>query len=446
MPEIAKGKTSESKSKRCDGDWAGGEVALLTGGQDRSYVFGLATALSQRGIHVHVVGNDSVDNIEFHTSDRITFIDRGGMRPNAAFLAKLFQLTVYYVRLIAYVTFGCPKIVHILWNNKVEYFDRTLLTLYFKSLGKKIVLTAHNVNKAKRDSCDSVVNRLTLRIQYHLADRIFVHTEKMKSELVQGFGASPERVVVIPFGMNIAVADTELTATQAKRRLGIRSDERTILFFGRIVPYKGLECLVEAFHRLSHETNGRLIIAGEPMIGFESYVDNIRRAIANGDSADRILCRLEFIPDLETEVYFKAADVLVLPYKNIFESGVLFLAYRFGLPVIASDVGSFREELTNSGAGLLFESGNSAALAVNLEAFFKSELYIDAAKHRQRIQEYSSACHSWRIVGQIAERVYSGLLKDRVRPVTALSQVRSGSEQKAQSTLVQRAGSRARES
>jgi D-inositol-3-phosphate glycosyltransferase len=435
-----------SKPKRCDGDRAVGEVALLTGGQDRSYVFGLTTALSQRGIHVHVVGNDRVDNIEFHTSDRITFVDRGGMRPNSAFLAKLFQLTVYYVRLIAYVTFGSPKIVHILWNNKVEYFDRTLLTLFFKCLRKKIVLTAHNVNKAKRDSCDSVLNRLTLRIQYRLADQIFVHTEKMKSELVQGFGASPERVVVIPFGMNVAVPDTELTATQAKRRLGIRSDERTILFYGRIVPYKGLECLVEAFHRLAHETNGRLIIAGEPMIGFESYVGNIRRAIANGGSADRIVCRLEFIPDDETEVYFKAADVLVLPYRNIFESGVLFLAYRFGLPVIASDVGSFREELTNSGAGLLFEPDNSAALTANLEAFFKSELYNDAKKHRQRIQEYSGARHSWRIVGEITERVYSGLLKDRVRLATAASQMLSEASTRPDQTLLQRARSSARES
>jgi glycosyltransferase involved in cell wall biosynthesis len=249
----------------------------------------------------------------------------------------------------------------------------------------------------------------------------------MKSELVQGFGVSPEHVAVIPFGTNIAVPDTELTATEAKRRLGIRPGERTILFFGRIVPYKGLECLVEAFLRLARrDANCRLIIAGEPMKGFESYMDDIRRAMADGRGADRILCRLEFIPDDETEVYFKAADVLVLPYRSIFESGLLFLAYRFGLPVIASDVGSFREELTNSRAGLLFEAGNSAALAANLDAFFKSELYKDATKHRQRIREYSGARQSWEIVGEITECVYSGLQEDRVGAgKTALSQLRS---------------------
>jgi glycosyltransferase involved in cell wall biosynthesis len=380
----------------------------------------LATTLSQRGIRVDVVGNDRVDNIDFHTSDRITFVDCGGLRPNAGFLSKLLQLTAYYARLIAYVTLRSPKIVHILWNSKAEYFDRTLLTLYFKCLGKKIALTAHNVNKAKRDLCDSALNRLTLGVQYRLADQIFVHTEKMKSELVQELGVSPEPVVVIPFGTNIAVPDTELTATEAKGRLGVRLGEWTILFFGRIAPYKGLECLVEAFHRLARgDANCRLIIAGEPMKGFESYMDDIRRGIAGGGGADRILCRLEFIPDGETEVYFKAADVLVLPYRAIFESGVLFLAYRFGLPVIASDVGSFREELTNSGAGLLFEPGNSAALAANLDAFFKSELYKDRTKHGQRIREYSSVRQSWETVGEITERVYSGLLEDRVRLATA---------------------------
>ena len=338
MLETATGKARLSGPKRCEGDGAAAaEVALLTGGQDPSYAFGLATTLSRCGIHVHVVGNDRIDNVDFHTSDRITFVDCGGLRPHTSFLAKLFQLTANYARLIAYVTFRSPIIVHILWNSKAEYFDRTLLTLYFKLLGKKIVLTAHNVNKAKRDSCDSALNRLTLGIQYRMADQIFVHTEKMKSELVQAFGVSPKPVVVIPFGTNIAVPDTELTATEAKLRLGIRPGERTILFFGRIVPYKGLEYLVEAFLRLvGRDANCRLIIAGEPMKGFESYMDDIRRTMADSDSADRILCRLEFIPDDETEVYFKAADVLVLPYRSIFESGLVFLAYRFGLPLIAS--------------------------------------------------------------------------------------------------------------
>jgi D-inositol-3-phosphate glycosyltransferase len=414
MPIAARHKTKIPKPELCEGNWMHGEVALLTGGQDPSYVYGLATTLAGRGTCVHVVGNDRVNHAEFQTSDRITFVDLGGMQPDANFTAKLFQLTTYYLRLLAYVTFRSPKMIHILWNSKAEYFDRTLLMFYFKLLGKKVVLTAHNVNKAKRDSCDSILNRLTLTIQYRLTDQIFVHTEKMKDELVQEFGTSPDRVAIIPFGINILVPDTELTTAGAKRRLGIQADERVILFYGRIVPYKGLECLVEAFHRLAaRDASARLIIAGEPMMGYEDYIEPIRREIAGNEISSRILSRLEFIPDHETELYFKAADVLALPYKNIFESGVLFLAYRFGLPVIASDVGSFGEELTKGRAGLVFEPGNSTALADTLETFFKSEFCRDAANHRRRIQAYSSSRHSWQTVGQITDRVYCGLLKQR---------------------------------
>lgn len=387
------------------------QLALLSGGLDPSYVFGLTTTLSRRGIYVNVVGNDRVDDIEFHKSDYVTFVDCGGLRPNAGFMAKLWQLTAFYARLIAYITFRSPTIVHILWNNKLEYFDRTLLALYLKCIGKKVVLTAHNVNRAKRDSCDSLLNRLTLRTQYRLLDRIFLHTEKMKGELTREFGVSPAKAVVIPFPMNIHVADTELTVSQAKQKMGVQSGERTILFFGRIAPYKGLECLVDAFQCLAHrDTNCRLIIAGEPMKGSEKYMQDVLRTIAEGEGADRIRCDLQYIPDNQAEVYFKAADVVVLPYKNIFESGVIFLAYRFGLPVIASDVGSFREELSDSRAGSVFEAGNSAALAATLDAFFGSELYQDAAKHRQRIRAYSNTHHSWETVGQITDLVYRGLL------------------------------------
>ena len=75
----------------------------------------------------------------------------------------------YYVRLVRYAATAKPKLFHILWNNKFELFDRTVLMLYYKLLGKSIVFTAHNVNAGKRDSNDSWLNRLSLKIQYQLA-------------------------------------------------------------------------------------------------------------------------------------------------------------------------------------------------------------------------------------------------------------------------------------
>jgi len=88
--------------------------------------------------------------------------------------------------------------------------------LYYKMCGKKIAYTAHNVNQARRDGKDSLLNRVTLKMQYRLCDHIFVHTQKMKEELCQDFRVAEDAVTVIRYPMNYALPDTELTPADAK--------------------------------------------------------------------------------------------------------------------------------------------------------------------------------------------------------------------------------------
>jgi D-inositol-3-phosphate glycosyltransferase len=393
------------------------EVSFLTGGQDRSYAFGLAMALSAKGVRIDIVGNDRVDSPEFHTTPGLTFINLGGIQdPEARFSKKLFQVLWYYAKLIRYVTTAKPKLFHILWNSKFEYFDRTLLMAYFKIRGKKIALTAHNVNRGKRDSTDSLLNRLTLRIQYQMADHIFVHTDKMRSELFEDFGVREEAVTRIPFGLNVAVPNTSLTPAEAKDKLGIQAAEKTMLCFGRIAPYKGLEYLLTAFQKISsNDTNYRLVIAGEPMKGYEEYLNEIHRIINQIDKQeDRIIRKLEFISDENTELYFKAADVLVLPYKDIFQSGVLFLGYSFGLPAIAADVGSFREDIVPGETGFVYRPGDSMSLADTIEEYFRSKLFKDLDRRRLEIRDYANAGHSWDTVGKLTRSVYEELTPGKV--------------------------------
>jgi D-inositol-3-phosphate glycosyltransferase len=391
-------------------------VALLTGCQDRSYAFGLAMALSSKGVQLDVIGNDRVDSPEFHSTPNLTFLNLGGIqRPGDPFLKKLLHLFQYYARLTQYIAIGKPKILHILWNSKFEYFDRTLLMMYCKSWGKKIALTAHNVNRAKRDSNDSVLNRLTLRIQYSFADHIFVHTEKMRSELIEDFGVRAEAITKIPFGINIAVPNTQLTPAAAKKMLGIETTKKTILFFGRIVPYKGLEYLITALKKISSDqANYCLVIAGEPMPGYEEYMGMILRMINESGTRDQIVQKLEFITDEATELYFKAADVLVLPYKDIFQSGVLFLGYSFGLPAIAADVGSFTEDIVPGETGFLYRPADSTSLAATIEEFFSSDLYKDLDRHRLDIRKHADERHSWNTVGDLTRAVYKGMTSSTV--------------------------------
>ncbi len=301
-------------------------------------------ALIERGVVVDFIGSDRVDSPELHDNPMVSFLNlRGDQREDAPFGRKALRLARYYFRLVRYAVVAEPRIFHILWNNKFEFLDRTALMLWYRMLGRRVMLTAHNVNAARRDGGDSALNRLTLRVQYRLAEHIFVHTQKMKEELQAQFGVPERNISVIPFGINNSAPTTALTREEAKKRIGLRDSEVAALFFGQIAPYKGLEYLVSALPEIaSYDAGFRLIIAGKVKKGFEQYWQRVRRAIAANDVCERTIMRIEHIPDEEVEVYFKAADILIIPYTQIFQSGVPFLGYSFGVPVIATDVGSLR--------------------------------------------------------------------------------------------------------
>ena len=351
-------------------------VTLLTGGSDKHYVFGLATDLISKGATLDMIGSDELECPEFLNNPRMNFLNlRGDQTPGASLLRKVLRISRYYAKLIRYAATARPRIFHILWNNKFQLLDRTLCMLYYKSLGKRIVLTAHNVNAGRRDGNDTVLNRLSLRIQYRLADHIFVHTEKMKKELIDGFGVQAMRITVIRFGINNAVPNTALTPGEAKQRLGIMDGKRAILFFGRIAPYKGLEYLVTAFQQLlAQADNCRLIVAGRIERGCEEYWAAVRSTIQQDVQRGRVLLRTDFVPDDEMEIYFKAADVLVLPYRHIYQSGVLFLSYSFGLPVLAADVGSLKDDIIEGKTGFVFKPEDSVDLARAIEGLLRERL------------------------------------------------------------------------
>jgi len=394
------------------------EIALLTGGIDKPYAIGLASALNESGTAVGYIGSDDVDGPELHNTPLVNFLNlQGDQREDVSILKKLVRVAVYYGRLFKYARKAQPTIFHILWNNRFEWFDRTLLMLYYRLLGKKIVFTAHNVNAGKRDGTDTALNRASLKIQYRLADHIFVHTRKMRDELLTDFGVPQGKISVIPFGINNIFPSTNLTPEDAKQRLGLRPNEKAILFFGRIAPYKGLAYLIPAFVELAGgQGNIRLIIAGKIEKGCSGYWESIQRAINASGVAEKIIQRIEFIPDNEVELYFKAADVLVIPYTSIFQSGVPFLAYSFGLPVIATDVGSLKEDVIEGKTGFICKPQDPSDLARNVEQYFSSDLYRSLATHRQEIREFAMEHHSWTTVGQVTRRVYENLNHSAPRP------------------------------
>ncbi len=101
-------------------------------------MFGLATSLTSKGTTLDLIGSDELDFPEFHGKPGVNFLNlRGSQRPDASFVRKVSRVSMYYVKLIRYAATAKPRIFHILWNNKFESFDRTLLMLYYRFLGKR---------------------------------------------------------------------------------------------------------------------------------------------------------------------------------------------------------------------------------------------------------------------------------------------------------------------
>src|SRR6266487_4592457 len=103
------------------------EVAVLTGGYDKHYTFGLVMALAAQDVHLDVIGSDDVDCMEMHTTPHVNFLNLRGSKKEAGLAAKIMRVSIYYARLVGYAAVAKPKVFHILWNSKFQVVDRILL-------------------------------------------------------------------------------------------------------------------------------------------------------------------------------------------------------------------------------------------------------------------------------------------------------------------------------
>lgn len=392
------------------------KIALFTGGIDKHYACGLSESLASSGVVVDLICNDEMSTRGRQNTPNLNLFSLYATPQNyRGRLRKLMAILVAYVRMLLYAATSPAPIFHILWNYKFRMFDRTLFLIFCKLLGKRLVFTAHNVNKGERDGTDSFLNQKSLRIQYRLVDHILVHTSKMKEQLVQMFGVQDEKITVVPFGTYDMVPQSALTAAEARQRLGLSSANQTILFFGHIAPYKGIDLLVSAFARIAAQNKGsRLVIAGGPMKESEEQWEQVQKVIENSPMRDQVLQHDQFIDDHDIEMYFKAADVLVLPYTHIFQSGVLFMSYTFGLPVIATDIGSFSRDILEGFTGYLCRPNDPNHLADVIERYFSSEMFRNLDEQRTKIKRFIHASHSWEVAAARTAEVYGQLTSREV--------------------------------
>ena len=205
----------------------------------------------------------------------------------------------------------------------------------------KLIVTLHNIKPHEPVLLDKSMFRIVL----NLCNRIVVHNNFSTEQVLAIYGGNlKSKLAFIPHGNFISYYPNEISRNEARIRLGLRDDDFVLLFFGALRPYKGIELLLDAFKMVSrHKKNIVLLIAGavskKPAIIYH-YGDLIRSEV---QKLENCFLKAEHIPDDEVQVYLKAANVGVLPYKEITTPGTMFLFMSFKKPMIVPDIPAIRE-------------------------------------------------------------------------------------------------------
>jgi glycosyltransferase involved in cell wall biosynthesis len=230
-------------------------------------------------------------------------------------------------------------------------------------------------------------------------DAVVVHSEHGARRLEGDFGVSAERLRVIPHG-----AFDYLTRQEGETPLAeelARVEKPVILAFGLVRPYKGTDVLLEAFQSVE---GAELWVVGMPRMPMDELRELARRAPGTVRFVDR------FITDPEIPAFMRRADLVVLPYRNIEQSGVLYTALAFGKPMVLSAVGGF-PEVADLGAARLAPPGDADALAAAL----RDLLADDSARATlaEAAAKAAAGVYSWESIGGQTLALYRDLLGPR---------------------------------
>src|SRR3990170_5163439 len=382
------------------------KVSFFTGSEvGGHYELGLLSGLVSKPLHIDVIGSNAIMHSHILQNANITLLNYfGDKSPNVSIKKKASRIIKYYFRIIRYTLETDSRLFHVQSINKFVFFDRTLLMIFYKMFRKKIIFTAHNIDREERDGKNTWGNRLSLYFLYKIVDHLIVHTDKMKLQLIENFDVPKSKITVIAHGIMDVVPKTNMTTVEAREKINLTAKDKVILFFGKIAPYKGLEYLILALSKLVGKYSDlRVVLAGN-VKDCKEYWEDVQRTIQEHGLSRNIIYRIEYIPDEEVEIYFKSADVLIIPYKHIFQSGVIFLSYNFGLPVIATDVGSLREDIIEGRTGFICKPESPDDLAEKIETYFHSDLYRNLKENRSKIIQDANEKYSW---GKIGEKTYS---------------------------------------
>ncbi len=289
------------------------------------------------------------------------------------------------IRLQKHIASWGADVIHI-----QDTVDWRVILLAVLNRHRQVVVTIHDIEAHPGDDDYRRPYALLFRLLLRSAKKIIVHGEGLRDQLMRRFPtlAGHADVAALPNGA--------FSLYRAWDDPSVPEEPFTVLFFGRIVLYKGLEDLIAAQPLVTAAVpQARFVIAGGGP--FEKYQSQIRDPAA-------FEIHNRFIPNSEIPRLIRRAAVVVLPYREASQSGVIPLAYEFGKPVVATRVGSLPEVVDDGGSGLLVDPGSPAQVAEAITRILKDpELRARLAAGAKRLGETRL---SWKSIARETAKLY----------------------------------------
>jgi len=366
------------------------------GGSHHFYLFGQAQGLIANGVEVSLFTNDittdpSIEGLKIYHYYKGIFDRKSNI---IAGILKIFGSiqSIFHAKLIGSTI--CHY--HLFHVNMLVVFE-LLLT---KTLGMKAVYTIHDVisNLEKNQS-----NKLLTNFVLKSANKILTHNQFSKNQIHKLFKQADKDIAIIPHGNYVPFIKIEESKDVSREYLRIPKEKKVLLFFGMIKRIKGLEILLEALAKVK-DPDILLVIAGKTWEDdFSIYQDIIDKHDLN----QYCIIRNKYIPSEDVNHYFSVADLVVLPYRRISQSGVLMMAVSYQKAVLCSDLEPFKEVVVDSKTGFLFKSENVDSLAENITCIFNDEALLKKVS----IDGFNliNTQYNWIAIGELLKNVYKSM-------------------------------------
>jgi glycosyltransferase involved in cell wall biosynthesis len=236
----------------------------------------------------------------------------------------------------------------------------TILRRAKKNRHTKVIAITDNVIPHEKRPMDVPFTKYFL----NSCDAFITMSDKVMYDLRKFEPTKPAKMVRHPLYDNFG---DPVSKDEARKKLGIDTNEKIMLFFGFIRKYKGLDVLFEAMKLLPPESGLKLLVAGEFYEDEKPFREQIKRL----GIEDRLILRTDFIPDSEVKYYFCAADMVVQPYRNATQSGVTPLAYHYEKPMVVTNAGDLPIMVPHEKVGLVCEPEDPTSLAAAIGRYFE---------------------------------------------------------------------------